>query len=121
MSSRGIRGATTADEDTEAAILSVTRELLLELIAANSLVTEDLAAIFFTCTPDLTTAFPAKAARELGLGQVPLLCSQELDVQGALTRCVRVLVLANTERKQAEMRHVYLRGAKVLRPELAAR
>ena len=119
MICRGVRGATTVEADEREAILAATRELLQAMAQANGIQPEDLAAILFTCTPDLTAAFPAEAARGLGWTQVPLLDAQEVPVPGALPRCIRVLMLWNTERTQAEVRHVYLRGARSLRPDLA--
>ncbi|MDQ7819140.1 MAG: chorismate mutase [Armatimonadota bacterium] len=121
MHIRGIRGATTADEDSEEAILEATRELLVRMADANNVEPDEIAAIFFTATPDLTAAFPAEAARQLQWTAVPLLSATEIAVPGALPRCIRVLVLWNTARAQEEIVHVYLRGAEVLRPDLAGR
>lgn len=119
MAVRGIRGATSVDTDTRDAILAATRELLQEIIRANKLECfEDIASIFFTTTPDLTATFPAEAARELGMNQVPLMCASEIAVSGRLPRCVRVLIQVNTERPQCEVVHVYLREAKKLRPDI---
>jgi chorismate mutase len=118
MLCRGIRGATTAESDTAAAILEATRELLAHIVAANGLAAEDVAGAFFTTTHDLTAAFPARAARDLGWGQAALLDAQEIPVPGSLPRCVRVLILWNTEKPQAEICHVYLRDAVALRPDL---
>jgi chorismate mutase len=118
MPCRGIRGATTVKTDSSAAILAATRELLLRILEANGAEVKDIASAFFTVTPDLTTAFPARAARELGWRHVALLDAQEIPVPGSLPRCVRVLVHWNTEKSQAEVRHVYLRGAASLRPDL---
>jgi chorismate mutase len=119
MKCRGIRGATTADANTEAAILFATTELLQRLLAENQVAWEDIAGIFLTTSPDLDAAYPAKAARQLGMRDVPLMCAQEMNVPGGVPRCVRILVLANTERTQADVVHVYLHGAQVLRPEYA--
>jgi chorismate mutase len=118
MPCRGIRGATTAEANTAEAILSATAELLAHIVQANSLATEELASAFFTVTPDLDAAFPAQAARQIGWRQVPLLDALEIPVPGSLPRCVRVLLHWNTDRSQAEVRHVYLRGAAGLRPDL---
>lgn len=120
MTCRGVRGATTVEDDDRDAILSATRELLLAMVESNGIQPEDLAAIFFTCTPDLAAAFPAEAARELGWREVPLLDAQEMAVPGALPRCIRALLLWNTSRPLGQVRHVYLRGAQMLRPDLAA-
>lgn len=118
MPCRGIRGATTVKTDSSAAILAATRELLLRILEANGAEVKDIASAFFTVTPDLTTAFPARAARELGWRHVALLDAQEIPVPDSLPQCVRVLVHWNTEKSQAEVRHVYLRGAASLRPDL---
>jgi chorismate mutase len=117
---RGIRGATTVDDDTTEAILAATTELLAEIVGANDVDSHDVASALFTVTPDLTAAFPARAARNLGWRQVPLLDAQEVPVPGSLARCVRVLIHWNTTKLQSEIRHVYLRGAAALRPDLQA-
>jgi chorismate mutase len=114
---RGIRGATFAPEDTPEAIWSATRELLAALTEANGVATEDIASAFFTTTPDLRSAFPARAARELGWIDVPLLGATEMDHPTAPRRCIRVLLHWNTSRKQNEIVHVYLRGAAVMRSQ----
>jgi chorismate mutase len=114
---RGIRGATFATDDTPEAILSATRELLAALVAANSIATEDVASAFFTTTPDLRSAFPARAARELGWTDVPLLGATEIDHPTAPRRCVRVLLHWNTTRRQDEIVHVYLRGSDAMRAQ----
>lgn len=118
MACRGIRGATTVGANSAAAILSATRELLLQIVEANDLEQEEVASALFTVTPDLTAAFPAQAARQIGWQYVPLLDAQEVPVPGSLARCIRVLVHWNTDRPQAGVRHVYLRGAAALRPDL---
>lgn len=116
---RGIRGATTVTADEPALILEATRELLSEMLVINGVDDfEVIASIFFTTTPDLSSTFPAEAARELGMTMVPLLCNQEIPVPGRLPRCVRVMMQVNTTRRQAEMVHVYLREARSLRPDL---
>ena len=115
---RGIRGATTVEMDSADAIVAATRELLVGMVVANDVIAADVASAIFTVTPDLTAAFPARAARELGWRHVPLLDAQEVPVPGSLPRCVRVLMLWNTERSQEEIRHVYLREAASLRPDL---
>jgi len=117
MHCRGIRGATTAEENTAEAILAATRELLVRIVEANDLKVEDVASAIFTTTPDLMAAFPAKAAREMGWQDVALLDAQEIPVPGSLERCIRVLIHWNTEKSAAEIRHVYLRGARTLRPD----
>jgi chorismate mutase len=115
---RGIRGATTVEADTAEAILAATTELLNEIVEANDLDFRDVASAQFTVTPDLTATFPARAARNLGWHQVPLLDAQEIPVSGSLARCVRVLIHWNTTKLQREIRHVYLRGAARLRQDL---
>lgn len=115
---RGIRGATTAEDDSEQAILETTRELLGRLIAANQIPIQDIAAILFTATPDLRATFPARAAREMGHVNVPLMCSQEIDVRGAPSRCIRILLLVNTSKTGEQLKHLYLRGATSLRSDL---
>lgn len=119
MRCRGIKGATTSPDNSEEAILAATRELLNALISVNAVQTDDIAAVFFTSTIDLNSVFPARAARELGLDGVPLLCAQEIEVPRALARCLRVVLLVNTEKGPSQLRHLYLREARELRPELA--
>lgn len=114
-----IRGATICEANTRDAVLRATEELLTALLDANGLKDKDLVSIVFTGTPDITAAFPALAARTIGLSDVPLLCAQELAVEGAPTLCVRVLVYAETCLSRQEVKHLYLNGAHVLRPELA--
>jgi chorismate mutase len=118
MPCRGIRGATTVEADTPAAILEATRELLHCIVESNGVAAPDVASAFFTVTDDLVAAFPAQAARELGWQHAALLDAREIPVPGSLPRCVRVLVHWNTARRQDEVRHVYLRGAAALRPDL---
>lgn len=116
---RGIRGATTCEENSRAAILEATHDMLERLIAANDLRSEDIASAIFSTTPDLNAEFPAVAARHLGWLDTALICTHEMAVPGALARCVRVLVHWNTERPAHEIVHVYIRGAVNLRPERA--
>ena len=113
---RGIRGATTVESNTAEDILEVTTELLTALIRLNGIEPEDVASAIFTTTPDLTATFPALAARELGWTEVPLLCAHEMAVPGALEGVVRILLHVNTVRPAAEIRHVYVKGARELRP-----
>ena len=119
MVCRGVRGATTAARNEREAILSATRALLREIVAANDVEPAEIASIFFTATPDLDAACPPLAARQLGWTLVPLLGAQEIDFAGSLPRTIRVLLHCNTTRSQAEIRHVYIQGAEVLRPDLA--
>lgn len=115
----GIRGATTVAENTSEAILEATRELLELIVARNEIAVDDVSSAFFTVTDDLDAQHPALAARQIGWEQVALLCSREIPVPGSLGMCIRVLVHVNTEKSQAEMRHVYLREAVRLRPGFA--
>lgn len=121
MRVRGVRGATTAADNTPEAITESVMELMLELLRANDIEEEDIASVFFTSTPDLNAAFPAIGARRVGLGKVALLGMIEIDVPDAVKRCVRVLIHWNTEKSLDELVHVYLRGAVVLRPDFAAK
>ncbi|HUX76709.1 MAG TPA: chorismate mutase [Anaerolineae bacterium] len=118
MTVRGIRGATSVDVNDAEPIIAATRELLERIVAANGLATEDVASVILTATSDLDAAYPARAAREMGWVHVPLLCMQEMAVVGSLPRCIRVLVLWNTDRPAGQVRHVYLRRARALRPDL---
>jgi chorismate mutase len=119
MAVRGIRGATTATANTAEDITEATQELIAALIRVNDLATEDIASAFWTTTPDLNTEFPAAAARKVGWGDVPQMCAHEMSVPGGLGLCIRVTLHVNTEKSQREIRHAYLRGATVLRPEYA--
>jgi chorismate mutase len=114
---RGVRGATFIDEDTPEAILAGTRELLAAIAQANGIATEDIASAFFTSTPDLRSAFPARAARDLGWTDVPLLGATEVDKPGAPPRRIRALPHWNTSRRRDEVVHVYLRGSDVMRAQ----
>ena len=119
MTIRGVRGATVAEQDDEPSILQATGELLQALLQANpALRSEDLASAFFTVTGDLTAAYPAKAARQMGWEQVPLMCALEIPVPGGLKRCIRVLLHWNTVLAQSQVQHVYLGAAASLRPDL---
>lgn len=115
---RALRGAITVEENTADEILQATSQLLLEMVQRNAVSIDDMVSIFLTLTPDLNAAFPALAARSLGWSQVPLLCSSEIAVPGGLPRCIRVLMHINSEKKQAELKHVYLREAVTLRQDL---
>lgn len=118
MATRALRGATTVDEDTPEAIGERVVELLTALFERNGVGHDDLISVLFTSTDDLHSAFPAAAARTIGLGDVPLLCARELDITGSTERCVRVLVHLETDRSRADLRHVYLHGAAGLRDDL---
>jgi chorismate mutase len=116
---RAIRGATQLDADERDHLLASVDELIRALLEANEVDTDDLVSMILTATPDLHSEFPALAARQLGIGDVPLLCAQEIDVVGALPRVIRVLMHVETGRARGEIRHVYLRGAAALRRDLA--
>lgn len=116
---RAIRGATQVSVDSVEEIESKTVELMAEVMAQNSLSVDDLISVIFTTTPDIHANFPAAAAREMGLGQVPLLCSTEIDVPGALPRVIRLMAHAYTELPTSEIKHIYLHGAKALRRDIA--
>lgn len=115
MFTRGIRGATTVSADKKEEIVAATKELLVEISKANQFKVEDIAAVIFTATEDLNAEFPAVAAREFGWNETPLLCSKEINVPGSLPRCVRVLLLVNTDKAQNQIKHVYLKDAVKLR------
>ncbi|HBN09609.1 MAG TPA: chorismate mutase [Cyanobacteria bacterium UBA8530] len=117
---RAIRGATTVQKNESSEILAASRELLEKIALENDLVIEDIVSAFFTMTPDLDAEFPAVAARGLGWNHIPLLCSQEIPVQGSLPHCIRVLIHLYTKRTPDSIRHLYLRQAAVLRPDLAS-
>jgi chorismate mutase len=119
MACRGIRGAITVDVDEADAILAATRELLERIVSANGLCVEDLASVVFTATPDLTAAYPAQAARDIGWHHTPLLCMQEMAVNDSVSHCIRVLAMWNTDRPPDQVHHVYLGRARALRPDLA--
>ncbi len=119
MYCRGVRGATTVEENTSAAILKGTRELLALIIRANDLKPEEIGSVIFSTTRDLNAEFPALAARQLGWSNVALMCGHEMDVPGALQKCVRVLIHWNTEKPADEIVHVFIRGARALRPDIS--
>ena len=116
---RGIRGATTVSNNTAEEIKSAVIEMLNEILNANNIMTNDIACTTFTMTKDLNCAYPAKFAREIdGFEKVPLMCYQELDIENSLEKCIRVLILVNTDKSQNEIKHIYLNEAKKLRPDL---
>ncbi|MAU10888.1 MAG: chorismate mutase [Anaerolineaceae bacterium] len=114
---RGARGAITVSEDTEDAILVATEEVLRAMIEANDIREEMVASALFTTTPDLTSCYPAKAARLIGWTNTALLGFQEIQVPTGLKMCIRVLIHWNTDLAMSEVEHIYLRGAQVLRPD----
>ena len=115
---RALRGATTVERDDPASIDAATRELLTELMSANRLAPDAIISVIFTLTDDLRSEFPARTARDLGWTDVPLLCTMEIPVPGSLARCIRVLLHIETDAPRSSMRHVYLREARSLRPDL---
>ena len=119
MRCRGVRGATTVEANTRDEILTNTRQLLALMIRANGIEPDDVGSAMFSVTSDLNAEFPALAARQLGWLDVPLLCTYEVDVPGSLRRCVRVLIHWNTETPQHQVRHVYIKEAMRLRPDLS--
>ena len=122
MAVRGVRGATVSKKDDPENILSATRKLLNTILTENpGMVLEDIASVLFTAADDLNSVYPAKAAREMGWNQVPLICAREIPVPGGLAGCIRVLIHWNTDTPQSEIRHVYLGAAASLRPDLSGR
>ncbi|GGJ19794.1 chorismate mutase [Deinococcus roseus] len=117
---RGIRGATTVTENTSEAIHEATTELLQKMLDANTVEFENICSIIFTVTPDINAAFPAEAARAIGMTTVPLLNALEIPVPGRLQKAIRVMMHVETEKKQADVKHIYLREAVVLRPDIAS-
>jgi len=116
---RGVRGATTINENNTAEIMAATRELLMQLIKGNKINPEQVASVFISTTEDIDAAFPAKAIREFdGWTYVPVMCMREMPVPNSLSMCIRIMMHVNTEIPQQEIHHVYLNGAKVLRPDL---
>ena len=115
---RALRGATTLEVDTEEQLTDRVQALPKEMLARNDVDHEDLISIIFTATPDIHSAFPATAARTIGLGDVPLLGASELSVEGGVQRCIRVMMHLTTDRSRTELRHVYLEGARSLRDDL---
>jgi chorismate mutase len=114
---RGVRGATTIEVDERETVQRATRELLALMIHLNDIHKEDVASAIFTTTPDISSAFPATAARQLGWLDVPLMCAHEIDVAGSVSMCIRVLLHWNTSLSQAAIQHVYLKEAQRLRPD----
>jgi chorismate mutase len=116
---RAIRGAVQVEADERDAILEGTAELVNEVMSRNDLTTDDVISVLFTCTPDLTSEFPALAARKLGFHEVPLICATEIPVPGAMPRVVRLMAHVETSRPRSAIQHVYLRGAAALRLDIA--
>jgi chorismate mutase len=118
MAVRALRGATTVDADTREQVEERVGELIAAVLERNAVMHDDLISMFFTSTSDVTSMFPATAARGVGMGDVPLLCAQELNIDGGTPRCIRVLIHLNTERAREHLHHVYLHGASGLRDDL---
>ncbi len=118
MPCRGVRGATTLENNVREDILQATRQLLALMMRQNGIEAADVASAIFTTTPDINAEFPALAARQLGLIDVPLLCGHEIAVPGSLPKCIRILLHWNTEKLQSEIHHIYIREATKLRPDL---
>jgi chorismate mutase len=114
-----LRGATALVADDRAEMVEAVVELLTAMLNRNGMATDDLISIVFTATPDLHSEFPAAAARTAGLGDVPLLCAQELAVDGGMPRVVRIMAHVESDRPRAEIVHVYLRGTEALRRDIA--
>jgi len=115
---RGVRGATTIENDTPQEILAATAELLQLIVEANQLQAEDVASVIFTTSPDIVSEYPALAARKMGWVDTALLCGHEMAVPHGLKKCIRVLIHWNTAKSPREVRHIYIKGAKHLRPDL---
>lgn len=115
MQIRGIRGATTVKNNDKKNLIAATKELLAEIVKSNQLKVEDIASVIFSATKDLDAEFPAVAAREIGWNETPLLCTKEIDVPGSLEKCIRVLILVNSDKTQKEIKNIYLKEAVNLR------
>lgn len=121
MSCRAVRGAITVKKNSAQEILLATKEVLQAIITANKIAVADIVSVLFTVTKDLDAQFPAVAARELGWAMVPMVCTNELPVKKSLRKCIRVLLTYNSNKKQSEIKHQYLREASKLRPDLSVR
>ncbi len=117
MICRGVRGATTVEEDTPEEVLRATRELLAMMIRLNDIQSIDVASAIFTTTRDVVSQYPALAARQLGWMDVPLLCGHEMEVPNSVPLCIRILIHWNTDTPQSEIQHIYLNEAQILRPD----
>lgn len=118
---RALRGAITIEKNEKDEIFSAVCEMMKEITEKNSVDTEDIISIVFTVTPDITAAFPAAGVRKMGITDVPLLDMAAPEVDNGLKKCIRVMVYINSELKNSELRHVYLRDAKVLRPDISGK
>jgi chorismate mutase len=119
VSVRAVRGAVQVDVDEREEVLARTRDLVSEVIRANDLTLDDFISVIFTSTADLVSEFPAVAARELGMGDVPLMCARELEIAGSMPRVIRLMAHVETTRARSEVKHVYLNGAQALRRDIA--
>ena len=118
MSVRAVRGATQLERDDRDHMLDRVAELVLDVMDSNSLEVDDFISVIFTATSDLVAEFPAYAARQLGFGEVPLICARELEIEGSMPRVVRMLAHVESELSKAEVTHCYLHGAAALRKDL---
>ena len=119
MFSRGVRGAITLEDNTKEEIKSAVIELLNKMLEENNIDTKDIAFAIFTLTPDINADFPAKYARlNCGFSKVPMMCYFEADIENSLKKCLRILLNINTEKSQDEIKHIYLKGAKILREDI---
>lgn len=116
---RAVRGATCLTADNAAEMTEAVVELLTEIFSKNDIKTDEIVSIIFTATPDIHSSFPAAAARQLDLGSTPLICAQELDITGALERVIRIMATVESTKPKSEIKHIYLRGAEVLRQDIA--
>jgi chorismate mutase len=119
VSVRAVRGAVQVDVDEREEVLARTRDLVSEVVRANDLTLDDFISVIFTSTADLVSEFPAVAARELGMGDVPLMCARELEIAGSMPRVIRLMAHVETTRTRSEVKHVYLNGAQALRRDIA--
>ena len=115
---RGVRGAITVEKNEKIEIIAATQELLKMMIHSNKIVIDDIAAIIFSSTPDINSAHPATGARGVGLAEIPVFGTQEIDNPESVPRCIRILMLYNTEASLRDIKHIYLREAVKLRPDL---
>jgi chorismate mutase len=115
---QALRGAITCTENSKGEIEEKTQRLIKELLARNDLAHDDIVSVIFTMTDDLTAEFPATAARGIGLGDIPLLCARELDIQHGMSMCIRLLIHCYSDRRRDDLHHVYLEGARALRDDL---
>ncbi|MEA4816501.1 Chorismate mutase AroH [bioreactor metagenome] len=119
MGSVSIRGATTVEKNESKEILAATEELLKEILDRNNIQKEDIQNIIFTSTGDIDAAYPAVSARNMGIRDAALMCFQEMHVEGSLKMCIRIMLTAESQMSQKDVKHVYLKGSKVLRPDIA--